>query len=160
MKLAYLSLAGTAYVWVNGMVRGGDSALAMSLWQMDRVVYLPIVFVLFHLGLRGPADHVALGKVIVAAGTIRALLATYIIHTVYMPPDENGIVQVLAYATSHHDFSAFCYRSSCFCCRSCLRASGGKSLVIVWVVTASIPSARDDLETTGAWSGCRWRSCS
>lgn len=131
VKLAHLSLAGTAFVFLSGMVRGGD--VSMSLWQMDRVVYLPIIFLLFHLGLRGPADHVALGKVIIAAATIRALLATYVIHTVYMPPDENGIVTILPYATSHHDSVLF---ATAFVLLLALVLSGarGKSLRVVWAV--------------------------
>src|SRR5260221_11024197 len=42
VKLAYLSLAGTTYVWISGLLRGGD--FPMSLWQIDKVMYLPIVF--------------------------------------------------------------------------------------------------------------------
>jgi len=105
VKLAFVSLAGTAFTLLSGVVRGGD--VSMMLWQMDRVVYVPIVFLLCHLGLRGPADHVALGKVVIAAASIRAMAAFCIIHTVYMEPDPNGIVQILPYATSHHDSVLF-----------------------------------------------------
>ena len=105
VKLAQVSLAGTAFVLISGAIRGGDMGIA--LWQMDRVVYLPLVFYLFHLGLRGPADLIALGKVILAAATFRAIAATYIIHTFYVPKDENGIIQILPYATTHHDSVLF-----------------------------------------------------
>jgi hypothetical protein len=90
---------------ISGLVRGGD--MGMALWQMDRVIYLPIIFLLFHLALRGPADHLVLGKVVIVAATTRALAATYIIHTVYTPPDENGIITILPYATTHHDSVLF-----------------------------------------------------
>ncbi len=105
VKLAYISLAGTAFTFFTGVIRGGD--IDIVLWQMDRVLYLPLVFWLFNVGLRGPADHIAIGKVLVAAATVRALAATYIIHTIYEPPDDNGIVTFLPYATTHNDSMLF-----------------------------------------------------
>ncbi|HEY3256102.1 MAG TPA: O-antigen ligase family protein [Polyangiaceae bacterium] len=105
IKLVFVSFAGTLYVFLSGLLRGGDTSI--MLWQMDRVLYLPLVFWLFHIGLRGPADHIAIGKVVLAAATTRAIAATYIIHTVYTPPDENGIIQILPYATTHHDSVLF-----------------------------------------------------
>jgi hypothetical protein len=105
VQLALISLAGTGFMLLSGLARGGD--MGATLWQMDRVVYLPIVFFLFHFGLRGPADQVAFGKVVLAAATLRAIAATIIIHTVYTKPDENGIVQILPYATSHNDSVTF-----------------------------------------------------
>jgi len=105
VKLAFVSFAGTAFTLLNGAVRGGD--MSMALWQMDRVVYLPLLFLLFHLGLRGPADHLALGKIVLVAASLRAIAAAIIIHTVYMEPDPNGIVQILPYATTHHDSVLF-----------------------------------------------------
>jgi len=105
IKLIFVSWAGTAFVFVSGMLRGGD--MGISLWQMDRVMYLPLVFWLFHIGLRGPADHIAIGKVVLAAATVRAIAAFYIIHTVYSEPDDNGIVMILPYATTHHDSVLF-----------------------------------------------------
>jgi len=105
VKLAFVSLAGTVFVLFSGLLRGGE--MSVSLWQMDRVMYLPLVFFLCHLGLRGPADQIALGKVVIAAASLRALAATIIIHTVYEPPDANGIIQILPFATSHHDSMLF-----------------------------------------------------
>lgn len=105
VRLAFLSLAGTGFVLISGLVRGGD--MGMSLWQIDRVIYLPLVFLLCHLGLRGPQDHIVLGKLVIAAAALRAVAATIIIHTVYFPPDENGIVSILPYATTHTDSVLF-----------------------------------------------------
>jgi hypothetical protein len=105
VRLAYLSLAGVAYVWFAGLIRGGD--FRMSLWQVEKVVYLPIVFLLCHVGLRGPRDHTALGKVLLAAAAIRACLAIYVAATVTPPADPNTGAAVLAYATSHHDSMLF-----------------------------------------------------
>jgi len=105
VQLAFVSFAGTVFTFLSGVVRGGD--VGIMLWQMDRVVYLPLVFWLFNMGFRGPADHIAIGKVLVAAGTTRALAATYIIHTVYEKPDDNGIISILPYATTHADSMLF-----------------------------------------------------
>jgi hypothetical protein len=131
VRLAFVSLAGTVFVFLSGMVRGGD--MGMTLWQMDRVVYLPIVFLLFHFGLRGPEDHVTLGKIIIAAATLRALAATYIIHTVYTAPDENGIVEILPYATSHNDSVLFAVAFVLLLALAFTRA-GPKAMRIVYVV--------------------------
>ena len=131
VRLALISLGGTAFVMVNGMLHGGD--FGWALWQVDRVVYLPIIFLLCHWGLRGPADHVALGKVVIAAAAVRATMATIIIHTVYYPKDENGIVSILAYATSHNDSilfaAAFVLLLSLILCRVT-----GKARRLVWIV--------------------------
>ncbi|HYQ44911.1 MAG TPA: O-antigen ligase family protein [Polyangiaceae bacterium] len=105
VKLVFVSFAGTAFTFLSGLIRGGDTGI--MLWQMDRVLYLPLVFWLFHMGLRGPADHLAVGKVVLGAAALRALEATYIIHTVYEAPDDNGIVAILPYATTHNDSMLF-----------------------------------------------------
>ena len=131
VRLAAISLCGTGYVFVNGMLRGGE--MSFALWQMDRVVYIPIVFILCHWGLRGPADHIGLGKVVIAAAAVRAAMATIIIHTVYYPPDANGIVSILAFATSHNDSilfaAAFVLLLALILCRAT-----GKARRLVWFV--------------------------
>src|SRR5579884_681902 len=100
--LAYLSLAGTACVWLVGMARGGNPSI--SLWQINKVVYLPIVFFLFSSGIRGPKDHAALARVLLLAATIRAAVAVYVAKTVVVPGDPTA---ELAYATTHHDSILF-----------------------------------------------------
>jgi hypothetical protein len=57
--------------------------------------------------LRGPKDHVALAKVILASAIIKALMAVYIVNTVVVPPDENGQEGTLHWATSHNDSVLF-----------------------------------------------------
>lgn len=104
VKLAYVSLIGTAYVWMSGLLRGGD--FSMSLWQIDKVMYLPVLFLLFHVGLRGPKDHEMLGRVLLAAAGYRACLAVYVNSVVSLPPDASGDIS-LPYATSHHDSILF-----------------------------------------------------
>jgi len=73
VQLACLSLAAPGFAWFVGLVRGGD--MHMSLWQLDQVMHLPILFLLFHIGLRGPKDHVALTRVLLSAAAYKAMLA-------------------------------------------------------------------------------------
>lgn len=107
LQLAYLSLAGTAFVWISGLARGGDNSFAM--WQIDRVVYLPIVFLLFSAGLRGPADFVPLARIALAAATLRACQAVYVRATIVVPPDPMTGESGLPYATSHNDSMLFAF---------------------------------------------------
>ncbi len=106
VKLGFVSLAGSGFTWLYGLATGGD--FGRSLWQMDKVVYLPIVTWLCHVGLRGPKDHVILGKIVLIAACIRALLAIYIAQT-YDPADHGG--GEMAHATSHHDSILFAVAS-------------------------------------------------
>lgn len=106
VKLARVSLLGAGYVWIAGMVRGGE--FSWSLWQLQKVVYLPILFLLFHLGLRGPKDHVALAKVVLGAAMLRAVLAVLIKWLVTpLQPDPYTGIPTLPYATSHADSMLF-----------------------------------------------------
>lgn len=103
VQLAYLSLAAPVYALVVGTVRSGD--FHMALWQLDQVMHLPMLFLLFHAGLRGPKDHPALAKVVLAAAGYKALLALYIIQFVPAPAYE--VNKTLSYATSHSDTMLF-----------------------------------------------------
>jgi len=105
VRLALISLAGTAFVWLTGLVRGGT--FRFSLWQVNAVVHLPIIFLLFHMGFRGPKDHAALAKVFIAAAVVRASLAMYIMSAVTLPPDPDTGSTKLPYATTHHDSMLF-----------------------------------------------------
>lgn len=107
VKLAYLSLVAPGFAWFIGLVRGGD--MHMSLWQLDQVMHLPILFLLFHVGLRGPKDHVALTRVVLSAAAYKSLLALYVVNNL-TPPDTGetpGEHPALAYATSHADSMLF-----------------------------------------------------
>lgn len=105
VQLGFLSLGGTAYVLTSGLLRGGNSSFA--LWQMDRVMYLPWVFLLFHTALRGPKDHRALAKVLIGAAMLKACVALYVISNFKLPPDPYTGDTRLPYATTHHDSMLF-----------------------------------------------------
>jgi O-antigen ligase len=99
---AGLSLVGAAWMWAYGIARG-DADVGSSLWQLQRIAYLPALVFLFQLSFRGPEDTTALGKVIVWAACLKALLAIYIRATVAPPAGE----PFLAYATTHADSMLF-----------------------------------------------------
>jgi len=125
---AGLSLAGAAWMWVYGMARGGAD-VPNSLWQLQRVAYLPALVFLFQRGFRGPADTAGLGKVIVLAACFKASLAIYIRATVPPPPGE----PTLLYATSHPDSMLFAV-AFCSVLALLIHRQGGKRLFLVGVV--------------------------
>ncbi len=106
VQLAHLSLGAVLFVWLVGIVRGGGDN-SMALWQVDRVIYLPLVFLLFQAGLRGPQDAPAVAKVILGAAVWRALQGTYV-HAFYnLPPNPITGEPGLPYATTHNDSMLF-----------------------------------------------------
>ena len=84
-----------------GMVRGGMD-FASSLWQVQRVIYLPLLFLLFHHAIRGPRDQAAVGKVIIAAACVRAIAAWCIRH--FVTPNT---IDEMPTATTHADSMLF-----------------------------------------------------
>jgi hypothetical protein len=106
VRLAFISLLGTLVVWMKGLLTGGD--FSSSLWQVNAVVYIPILFLLCHLAFRGPEDHITLAKVVLAAAAYRALLAVYIVETARPPDwDPSQPPPVPPYATAHADSILF-----------------------------------------------------
>ena len=97
--VAFLSVAG---FWVYGMVRGGDWNLSESLWQVQRLAYLPIVFFLFQAALRGPPDYRSLSQVLITAAVVRGVAAILLRMYVHPPGGE-----LLPVATTHEDSLLF-----------------------------------------------------
>lgn len=105
VRLVAVSLIGTGFTWLLGIALGGD--VSKSLWQLNRVMYLPLVVYLFHIGLRGPQDLGALFKVVVSAAVYKSLLAMYVVAThPYSPDPETGTGRPI-YATGHQDSVLF-----------------------------------------------------
>ncbi|HYJ08486.1 MAG TPA: O-antigen ligase family protein [Polyangiaceae bacterium] len=106
LKLTRWSLLAILFVWLWGLVRGGS--FGHSLWQLNAVVYIPICFLLFQAAIRGPQDHAALAKTLLAAAAYKSLLATYVMQTVRGDPDPwTKIPAKLPYATAHADSVLF-----------------------------------------------------
>lgn len=104
MRLAQLSLLTSLWMLIWGMFRGGVFNLA--LWQLDRVVYLPILSFLFNAALRDSRDFAALGKIVLVAGLYRAGLAVYIREYIEVPLNPYG-ESPMETATTHHDSMLF-----------------------------------------------------
>jgi len=97
-----IALGGVAWMWTYGVAVGGAD-FASSLWQVQRVMYLPIIALLYLYALRGPRDYIALGKVLVAAACLKACVAIYVSATVPPPAGKPA----LEYATTHPDSMLF-----------------------------------------------------
>lgn len=109
LQLAWLSLATSGFVEFTGLVRGGN--FNMSLWQLNSVMYLPMIFLLFQSSVRGLKDFQSLGKAVFAACTYKCLLAIYVSRAITVPPDpETGSTRPV-FATSHTDSILF---ATCF----------------------------------------------
>jgi hypothetical protein len=99
MQLAWLSLAGGFFMLARGWLRGGDMQKAM--WQLERVTYTPIIFMLFQCAMRGTKDFITVGKVFLAAAAFRSAFAIYVMNYA----DLKGMEP--AWATTHHDSMLF-----------------------------------------------------
>jgi hypothetical protein len=115
-------------MWIYGMARG-NADVPNSLWQLQRVAYLPALVFLFQRGFRNPADTTALGKVIVLAACLKASLAIYIRATVAPPPGE----PTLPYATTHPDSMLFAV-AFCSVVSLLIHGKGGKRRALIGVV--------------------------
>ena len=98
---AALGLAGAAWMWIYGFLRG-DADIASSLWQVQRVAYLPVLFFAFHRAFR-VRDAAVLAKVLVFAACTKACVAIWVRATV--PPLRGE--PILQYATTHADSMLF-----------------------------------------------------
>ncbi len=105
IKLAQLCYATMAFTWVIGRLNQGDGSIAV--WQIDRVMYLPAVFLLCQAAFTGPKDYMQVGKVIIVAAVLRALQAMYV--RAIIPAGENALTgeSDLPYTTTHHDSMLF-----------------------------------------------------
>ncbi|MDB4989426.1 MAG: hypothetical protein JWN04_4604 [Myxococcaceae bacterium] len=104
IKLAQVSLAATGFTWGLGLASGGD--FAMSLWQVNAVIYLPIIFLLMQASLRGPKDHWAIAKLYLIAAAYKCALAFFVVNTIELP-GEHPWERRPAYGTAHADSMLF-----------------------------------------------------
>jgi hypothetical protein len=90
-----LHVGGILYADVVGLVRGTGAAP----WKLHQLLQVPLLAVLFLAALRGPRDHRLLGRIVIVAACIKALLAVWV-QRVAAPALTGGR---LAYATNHGD---------------------------------------------------------
>lgn len=104
IQLAQLALVASGFTWLEGLVLGGD--FGMSLWQLNAVIYLPIVFLLMQASLRGAQDHWPLAKLYLIAAVYKCGLAFFVVNTISLP-GENPWETRPTYGTAHADSMLF-----------------------------------------------------
>jgi len=130
IRLAQLTYASIALAWLVGKWHGGNSSFAV--WQMDRVIYLPTVFLLCQAAFTTAKDYLAVGKVALAASVIRATLAVYVRLTVPSTIDPETGENSLPYATTHNDSMLFAV-GSVILVSMILQGAGRKATRLVWL---------------------------
>jgi O-Antigen ligase len=94
-----LYMVAFLFVEVNGLLRGASPAV----WKIRLLLHVPVLFMVFNLGLRGTRDHGLVAGVVLLAASWRAALAIYV-QRVVAPSLTGG---ELAFATSHGDSITF-----------------------------------------------------
>jgi hypothetical protein len=94
-----------AFTLVIGKLRGGDTSFAV--WQIDRVMYLPAIFLLCQAAFTGPKDYLSVGKVALLAACLRAAQAMWVRAVVPSTVDATTGESSLPYATTHNDSMLF-----------------------------------------------------
>ncbi len=97
-QCAVLALAALAWMMLFGMWRGGSFRFA--LWQSTKHLYLPFIFLLMGEALRGAADAITVGKIVLGAGVFRS--AEAVILRQIFPSKES-----FPCPTTHHDSVLF-----------------------------------------------------
>ena len=104
IRLAQLNYATIAFSLLMGKMRGGE--MQWAVWQVDRVMYLPTVFLLCQAAFSNAKDYLAVGKVALYASLLRATQAMWVRAVVPSKIGEDG-ESSLPYATTHNDSMLF-----------------------------------------------------
>ncbi|HEX9052735.1 MAG TPA: O-antigen ligase family protein [Anaeromyxobacter sp.] len=99
--VAGLYLGAIAVAAAVGVARGGS--LEVAVWQTRPLLLTAALFFVFQAALRGRFDEVHVGRIVVAAALVRALLAAWV-RWVVVPRSGAGFVE---YATDHGDSMLF-----------------------------------------------------
>ncbi|HVE86487.1 MAG TPA: hypothetical protein VND93_26705, partial [Myxococcales bacterium] len=98
---ALLSFGTGVALMAFGVATHGD--FTNSLWQAQKLLYVPVIFALMSATFRGPSDHTMIGGLIIAAATYKGLLAMYLRVTLGADPPY-----VLTHSDSMLFATAFC----------------------------------------------------
>lgn len=98
----FLIVAWLGILWLEvwGMARGGD--FKASLWQARPLFWTPVIVYILSALMRGPEDHLAIGKAIIVAAMIKAAFGVYFYMVICRP-----IGFVPSYSTTHSDTVLF-----------------------------------------------------
>jgi len=136
IKLAQLTFATIVFTLVLGKLRGGDTSFAV--WQIDRVIYLPTVFLLCQSAFSTPGDYFAVGKVALSAALLRATQAMYVRMTVSHTVDAVTNESSLPYATTHNDSMLFATGSVILVSLILQRAGKKYNRLAMWAIPVLI----------------------
>ncbi len=100
LAVAGVYLGAIALAIATGVARGGSAEVAV--WQTRPLVLTAALFFVFQAALRGRFDEVHVGRIVVAAAVVRALMAAWV-RWVVVP--RTGVA--LEYATDHGDSMLF-----------------------------------------------------
>lgn len=93
-----LYVASVAFALANGLATGGT----FELWQVRYLLQIPVLFVFFRVLFTAPRDLALLGRVVVAAALVKALLSIWIRYNVRFPDGTE-----LDFTTNHGDSILF-----------------------------------------------------
>ena len=132
IRLAQLTYATIAFTFLIGKMRGGQMQFAV--WQMDRVMYLPTVFLLCQAAFSGAKDYLAVGKVALSASLIRACQAMWVRAVVPSTVDPETGESSLPYATTHNDSMLFAVGSVILVSLVLQRAGKKANHLVLWAL--------------------------
>jgi len=103
-----------------------------AVWQMDRVMYLPTVFLLCQAAFSGVKDYLAVGKVALFASLFRATQAMWVRLVVDTKVNPETGENSLPYATTHNDSMLFAVGSVILV--SLVMQRAGKNRLAMWAM--------------------------
>jgi hypothetical protein len=130
IRLAQLCFVTILMTWLVGKWRGGAN---FAVWQIQKVIYLPIVYLLCQAAFTGAKDYLSVGKVVLAAAVLRASQAIYVRLTVPASVDPLTGESSLPYATTHHDSMLFAV-ASVILVALVLQRAGPKAVRLTWLL--------------------------
>jgi hypothetical protein len=130
IRLAHVTFATIAFTYLVGLFHGSGQ---YALWQIDRVMYLPMVFLLCQAAFTSAEDYLAVGKVILASSVIRASQAMYVRAVVPATDDPISGESSLPYTTTHNDSMLFAV-GAVMLVALVLQRAGKKYTRLVWLL--------------------------
>ena len=94
-------LAGLAYAVAVGLATGG--VMKFAIVQVRPLLMVPALYLLFHLAYRGQRDHETLGRLVIAAACVKAVLAAWVDR--FVAPF--AMMRKWEYSTNHGDSILF-----------------------------------------------------
>jgi hypothetical protein len=92
---AWICLGGTVLIWMFGLATGGS--FRFSLWQVQRIIYLPLMFLFLQAIVPGARSQYIGARFLLSAAALKACVAIYVHNT----------VSDITYSTTHPDSMLF-----------------------------------------------------